>query len=77
MDLSKCSWGRNAVLQVFTSLSTSRVYGWFVWGRVQRILATTFSRRRTFDAQCGLTAGLNCEAAHGAVWKLSDIGIYN
>ena len=44
---------------------------------MQRILATTFSRRRTFDAQCGLTAGLNCEAAHGTVWNPSDIGIYN
>ena len=44
---------------------------------MQRILTTPFSRRRTVDAQCGLTAGLNCEAAHGAVWKSSDIGIYN
>ena len=42
---------------------------------MQRILATIFSKRCTFDARCGLIADLNLEAArvHGAVWKSSDI----
>ena len=67
---------KNAVLLVFSARPTSRVYGWFALCRVQCILAAIFSRRRTFEAQCGLTAGLNLQAARGVVWKSSDIGLY-
>ena len=38
MDLSKCSCSRNAVLPVFSTRPTSRVYGWFLCGRVQHIV---------------------------------------
>ena len=71
-------WGRNPVLLVF---SEDQLHVFMVGssgvGCMQHILATMLSRRRTFDAQCGLTAGLNLEAAPDAVWKSSDIMIYN
>ena len=38
MDSSKCSSSRNAVLLVFSTRPTLRVYGWFVLGRVQCIV---------------------------------------
>ena len=37
MDSSKFSWSRNAVLLVYRTTPTSRVCGWFVWDRMQRI----------------------------------------
>ena len=60
MDLSnfKCSCSGNAVLTVFSTRPTSRVYGWMVRlgsGAADRML---FSKRYTFDALCGLTVGL-------------------